>query len=435
MRRLLPYFRADRLGGQTVITFGLRIWGAAAAFALSWLVARHFGPAGVGLYGLAITTVLLVHYLVLVGLDYTLVRVAAGDVREGRRDAARGAVRAAGRAVLTIAPLVMLALWLAREPVAARLLGQPAAAPVLGLMLLAVAPLALQRIASAALRVGGQPLASQLIDGPVGTTLAAAALAGLILAGYAGTLLTPVALYVAGTVVSAGTGWLLWRRLRRDWPAAAPAAALPLLIAGLPVLGSNLSNMFTEWWTTVTLGAAWPAAVVGQYRVAWQIVGLAGMLQAAMDTMLGPRIAAAARVGDKAAIARTTRRAVLLVVALATPLFAVIFAVPERLLGVFGPGFVGGALTLQVLAAGQLVRLASGPLGTIIIMTGNQRWLLLYGLAGVVLCVGFSMWLIPTYGAVGAAAATAATVTLRNLAAGLLVRFGLGIDLFGRSGG
>ena len=44
LRRLLPYFAADRLGGQSVLAFGLKSWGAVASFALNWLIARRFGP-------------------------------------------------------------------------------------------------------------------------------------------------------------------------------------------------------------------------------------------------------------------------------------------------------------------------------------------------------------------------------------------------------
>jgi O-antigen/teichoic acid export membrane protein len=39
----------------------------------------------------------------------------------------------------------------------------------------------------------------------------------------------------------------------------------------------------------------------------------------------------------------------------------------------FGPEFAAGALTLQILAVGHAVRLAAGPLGTVLIMTGHQR--------------------------------------------------------------
>ena len=429
-RRLLPHFAANRLGGQSVMAFGLKLWGAAASFALNWLIARHFGPAGSGQFGIALTTLVITSYCVLAGLDTIVVRMVAGDLAEHKTAAARGVVTSVGRAVAIAGPIVAGSLFLLREPFAARILHQPGMAAMLGVMVLAVVPLTLQRIASAALRASGNVLLSQVIDGPAGTSFAAIGVGVAIVAGVAGSMMLPASLYLAGMIGGALAGWLVFRIVSRGWPAAAPLAVAPLVVAGLPILLSNLSQLFTEWYTTVSLGAHWPVEIVGQYRAAWQFVMLAGLVQLAMEVIIGPRIAAAARIGDKPAIARVARRMVGLVLVMAMPLFLVIFIAPEFLLGIFGPRFIPGALALQILGVGQLVRLASGPLGVILVMTGNQRWVLVYAGSAVVLCVGFAQWLIPLYGAAGAAAATTAAIIGRNLIAIAVVQFVLRINLF-----
>jgi O-antigen/teichoic acid export membrane protein len=129
------------------------------------------------------------------------------------------------------------------------------------------------------------------------------------------------------------------------------------------------------------------------------------------------------------------RRSVLAVMLLASPLLLLLLVFPGELMRLFGPEFAAGALTLQILAVGQAVRLAAGPLGTVLIMTGHQRWLLLYSLAGVVLTVGFALWLIPLYGAAGAAAAGAITLVFRNAAALWMVQNKAGVRLFRRARG
>jgi len=423
---------SGRLGAQTVMAFGLKIWTAAASFGISWLIARQFGAAGSGHFGIAVSTLTILCFLVLAGLDTTVVRFAAGDLREGNRAAARGVINSGALAVAVLAPLTIGTLWLLRDRLAHEVLRQPDMAALLGIMLWVTVPLALQRMASAGLRASGRVFASQLFDGPVATTLNLAVMSAVALSGGA-PLLTSAAIYLSGIGCGCVGAWIVLRRGTRDWPAALRRPVVPLVIAGLPVLASNLSNLFTEWFTTISLGATWPAAVVGQYRAAWQFVAVAGLVQIAMDTIIGPRIAAAARVGANDEIAQIARKSLLLALALATPVFVVLIAFPGPLLGIFGPEFRGGALALQILAIGQLVRLASGPLGSILVMTGNQRWVLVYAGLGVVLCAGFVALLVPAYGAVGAAIATSATVVLRNVAAGLIVQFRLGINLFRRS--
>lgn len=432
VRRLLPYFAADRLGGQSVIAFGLKIWGAVASFVLSWLVARHFGASGTGQFGIAVTTVTITQYVILFGFDTILVRAVAGDLHEGKQAAARGVIVGIVRTVAIVGPTVASLMFVGREVFADRILDQPGLATVLGIMIWAVVPLTLQRIASAALRASRRVVLSQLIDGPVGTTLSAIALGLAIVSGRANDISVPGLIYTAGIAAGCIVGWLGVRNVVRSWPVAVVPAILPLAIAGLPILASNLSNVFTEWYTTVSLGAHWPVAVVGQYRAAWQFVALAGLVQVAMDSILAPRIAAAARADDTAAIGKVARRAIALVLTLAAPMFLVIFAAPEFLLGIFGPQFIGGALALQILGIGQLVRLALGPLGLILVMTGHQRWLMAYAIIATILCVLLCLFLIPRYGIEGAALATSITIATRYIGAAIVVQFVLRINLLPR---
>ena len=433
--RLLPMLSPERLGGQALFGFGLRLWGAVASFLFSLLITRSLGAAGSGYFAIAITSVTVVSYFVLCGLDYTVVRVAAGDLREGKRGEAWGAIRLAAIIILILGPVLAGLLWLLRQPFATDVLQQPQMANVLAIMAWAMIPLALQRIASGALRVMGRTVTSQLIDGPLGTTLTALAMAWAVLQGQAGSILVPVTLHLAGATLSCVLAWVLVRRTVSGWPKPVTPAALPLLAAGVPILLSNLSGIFTEWYTTVAIGMYWPVETVGLYRVAWQFVALASLVQVMMDTLVGPRIAAAGRVGDKAEIASIARKAMAVSVLLGAPLFLLFFTVPEWLMSIFGPEFRSGAVILQILALGQLARVASGPAGTILVMTGNQRWILAYSGLGVLLCVAFAALLIPRYGAVGAAWATTATMALRHMIAALIVDRVLGIKVFRRDGG
>nr|WP_310522678.1 polysaccharide biosynthesis C-terminal domain-containing protein [Polymorphobacter sp.] len=423
----------QRLGGQTVMALGLKVCNALASFCLSWLIAQKFGAAGTGKFGIAITSMTIISYFVLSGMDTNVVRTVAGDLRQGKKAEARGVVQVAAFGVLVMFVLTAIALWLARAPLTRSAFGSIGVGPELYILLFAVLPLTLQRIASSALRASGRLFASQFIDGPLGTSLAALALIAIIAAGGATSLVTPATLYLAGLFLSATVGWLIYRQTSRDWPQAIRPALLPFAIAGLPVLASNLSNAFTEWYTTVSLGAAWSTMIVGQYRAAWQFVAIAGLVQAAMESILGQRIAGAARVGDPDAIASTARKAFVLLLLLTTPVFIVMLLIPEWLLGLFGPEFVAGAPALRVLVIGQFFRTLGIPLGSILVMTGNQRWILAYALVGIIPCIVLVALLVPGLGAVGAAWATSATIFVRVIGAGLIVNFVLGIKLFKRA--
>ena len=429
-QKLRAMLQHDRLAGQTLLVFGLKILNAGASFGLSLLIARAFGASGSGYFGICVTTVTVMSYVVLSGLDYTVLRIASGDLREGEHAKARGVVVAACRILAVTAPVAAIAIFLSARWLSEMVLQQPAVASLLGIMIIGVVPLAFQRIASTALRAMGKTFTSQLIDGPLGTSFAFLGVVVVLLLPMPVDLNLPGALYVAGMSIGAAVGWTVYARAMRGRPAAARVAWLPLIVAGLPILAVNLSNVFTEWYTTISLGRYWPAEVVGQYRVAWQFVAIAGLVQIAMETIVGPRIAAAARVGAKDEIVAVARKSIMLALLLSAPIFLVLMIFPERLLSIFGPEFRAGVPVLRILAVGQLFRLVSGPLGSIIVMTGAQRWSLTYTGTSVVLCIVLVAWLVPTYGAVGAAVATTATVIVRNLMGGIIVAKVLKIDLF-----
>lgn len=429
MRGLARHMKSDRLGGQAVLSFALKIVTAVASFGLNWLIARRFGPSGTGLYGIAMTTFVLTTYFVIMAQDYIVVRNVAGDMREGKTSEAGGVVRMAALYVGVSGLLTTLFVWLARDWIAAHILHQPAVAQVLAVMFLAVIPLSLMRVVSAALRASGALAWSQVIDGPLGGVLALAGFGGALLCGLADDVHVAAWAFTIGAAIACGAGWLRFRRIAAAWPAPIRPPLWPMLMAGIPITASILSNQFTEWYTTVMLGAHWDPATVGQYRVAWQFVALLGLVQASMDSILGPRIAGAWRAGDKAAIARVSHGGMALMLLLASPLLIIILVAPHALLGLFGPGFEGGALALQVLAVGQVIRLASGPVGTILMMTGHERWTFLYAAIGVALTALTGWLLIPRYGVLGAALATAITVSFRNLAAAVVVQRVIGIKL------
>lgn len=104
-------------------------------------------------------------------------------------------------------------------------------------------------------------------------------------------------------------------------------------------------------------------------------------------------------------------------------------AAPEPVLSIFGPDFVAASAALRILALGQLVNLATGSVGTILIMTGHQRISLLNSVAGAVMVVILGLILIPRYGATGAAAAASITMAIRNISATYLVWRFVGVNV------
>ena len=86
---------------------------------------------------------------------------------------------------------------------------------------------------------------------------------------------------------------------------------------------------------------------------------------------------------------------------------------------------------MRILIAAQFFNLATGPTGSFLNMTGLERTSFRNGIIGAALVVILSVLLIPHFGTIGAAIASAASTVFRNSAATVAVwrRHGLFLPL------
>ena len=100
--------------------------------------------------------------------------------------------------------------------------------------------------------------------------------------------------------------------------------------------------------------------------------------------------------------------------------------VGERVLGFFGSEFVSGYPVLLVLIAGHVIAAASGPLTSLLTMTGHQgRAAALHGVSTLTNAL-FIALLTPRFGIVGAALATSLNLALTQVALIIAARQQLG---------
>ncbi len=416
-RRLAGYVQRNPEMLQTIAAFGVKLFGAGVSFFFNFLIARHFGASGTGGYGLALTTATVAGTLALFGLDYILLRTIAGDLKVGDQAEARGAVRTVGRGVAVISLAIGLLLFSVGVPLLLRLLEQVDNVLVLTYSALAVVPFAMSRLASAVLRGAGEVVMSQWVDGQLATTLALGSLVVLIFLVPDAGVDVLFLCFVVSQIVAGSFAWWRYARLARSWPKPTPVALAPLLGQGWKVSFVVLSMLLADWLVLLMLGANYSTLEIGQFRTAMQIAGLVNIIVVTFDTVAGPRIAAAHRIGESGGVYRAWRQATLIMTVMAAPLLGLCLVAPEWLLRFFGPEFVAGAPALRILAAGQAINVLTGPAGSILIMTGRENWSMRISVAALILLAGLGFTLVPAYGVTGAALAASSITVFRKFAA------------------
>jgi len=132
------------------------------------------------------------------------------------------------------------------------------------------------------------------------------------------------------------------------------------------------------------------------------------------------------RLGD---LERVARLSSLLMILATLPLLVIFLAAPETVMGLFGVEFREAAGILRILAIGQLVNVATGSIGFILLMTGLEKSFQNIMLIFVVLNVLLNILLVPPLGIAGAAIASALSVAGQNVAAVVVGKRKLGVNV------
>lgn len=420
--RAIAALRANPNIPEAIAAFAIKLIGAALSFGFSFLVARSLGASGTGGFALAQTTGLVGSTIALVGLDYVLLRDMAGSVRAGDPGAARSAARTATIIVALFSVVVGVLVAIGGGYFLNAVMGEGLDYRLLLLAAIAVLPLAMNRIVITSVRGAGGILAAQWLEGPQAMLLAVVILAGLIAGGVAISAFDVTLLFFAASSTSAMAAGFVYAARSRHWPAAAGRPAGPMLRQGWQISFIVLSRMLVDWMVLISLSISHSVTEVGQFRTAWQITSLIALIFTTFDTVSGPRIAAAHRVGETAQIRTILRQAIMTMSVLSAPLFFAIFVFPEWLLGLFGPEFVAGSTALRLLALGQLVNILSGPLGSVLLMTGEERWSARISIISLALLAVLCATIIPIWGLNGAAITTSLLILFRTGAQSIIVR-------------
>lgn len=173
-----------------------------------------------------------------------------------------------------------------------------------------------------------------------------------------------------------------------------------------------------------------PAEEVAHYYAAAKTLALVSIIYFAVAAAAAHRFTAYHVAGDREGLVGFAAGTVRWVFWPSLVLTLLMLALGRPVLKLFGPDFVAGYPVMVILAIGQLVRAAIGPAERLLNMLDQQRiCALAYATAFTVNIVGCII-LVPAYGGVGAASATALAFTVESVLLFLIARHRLGLHMF-----
>ena len=435
-------FPAARFGDERTILAGTGqsaiglVVAILATFATQVLITRVQGAAAFGIVTLATQGALVLGYFSRVGMDMAAVRRVAIDRGQGEQARMRAIVSRASVIALATS-LVVAALVFGFAGPLARAFAPDLAADATDAFrgaALAIPFAALVQVYLGATR-GLKIMRHTLYVFWMGQPLAWMA---LILLGWlvAQSVAVTTLAYSFSWILATGAAAWLWLRETRGFGGERP---LPgevgdLLRYGAPRAPAALFSQLLFWTDLFVLARYAASAETGIYAAAARAAQVILLFTISVSLMFAPFVADLYARGEREKLDRLFKQLTRWTLAATLPIFVVLAAAPGPALRLFGSDFGAGQTALLILLLGQLVNVATGTVGFVLIMVGRTGWDLVVYAASVAFDIAAAVLLIGGLGLgmTGAAIAGALTMALSKLARLLLVWRFVGIQPYDR---
>lgn len=415
---------AQRLAGAA---FLVRVVSAALAFISQVLLARWMGGFEFGVYVYAWTWVLLIGGMCDFGLATSAQRFIPEYAESKNLPLLRGFISGSRQLVVALALLtavvgalivLLVTPWIERYTVVPLYLA------------CAVLPIfALGLIQSGIARTYNWVNLALLPAFVIRQILIIGLMAGAFFLALPTDAVTAMWVTLATAVIAtAGQAFVLSRRLRKTVPPGPKtvahrtwlATSLPILmVEGFYLLLTYCDILILQQYRS-------PEEVAGYYAAAKTLAPVAFVYFAVAQTT-AHKFTEYHVSGDRGRLAAFLQSAIKMTFWPSLVVACVLLALGKPLLSLFGPGFSDGYYLMFILALGLLARAAVGPVERLLNMLNEQRLCAVVYAGAFSLNIGLCVVLIPRFGVIGAAIATACALIAESIALFVVTKKRLGL--------
>jgi O-antigen/teichoic acid export membrane protein len=406
----------------------LRLVGAAAQFIFSVVIARMYGAEGFGIYTLALSFTVISSVIGRWGLDQAALKFIAIYAERGEWSEVRAIQKRALKLVMLISSICTILLLVASQWLARYLFHQPDLDTLLQIMVFAILPFSGLNLLAECLRAVKNISAYTVIQGVLVPTFSILTI--FLFAQFNFSIFSAAYAYVLACWVTFIVALYLWSRFTKmTGESTISSCKMKLFETAAPMALVTIVAILMSFSETVLLGLFRSSEDIGIYSAALRLAMLTSFIVIAFNSILAPKFASLIRENRKTTVQKVARDSVAMMLVVALPLLVILIFYPEGVLKLFGYDFEKGATVLVILAFAQLVNVIMGPAGLLLMMGGGEKVMRKLTLNTWLISTVAGLFLIPQFGAIGAACSAFIGIVLLNILAVLQVKKLLGITL------
>ncbi|HZR56180.1 MAG TPA: flippase [Terriglobales bacterium] len=411
------------------------LFGLALGYPFKIYLARVLGPDALGIYALGMTIIGFLGIFNSLGIPQSAVRFVSAYLANNNSELLRGFLLR-GTLLLVFANLIFgVVIWRTGPWIAVHFYHAPLLGPYFGwfaiIMLFGVMNGFFAQVLCGYKDVARRTFITNFVGNPLTMILTVVFVsAGLGLRGY----------IVAQVLSAFAVGFLLIVAVWRLTPQAARSFSLQVPILEKQVISFSavaLGMSFVEFLMAqadkILIGFYLDTRALGIYAVTAALIAFVSIILDSVNQIFSPSIAHLHARGEIELLGRIYQTLTKWVLGLTMPLAAVMIIFASPLMRIFGHDFELGWSILVIGIAGQLVNCAVGSVGYLLLMSGNQARLIKIQSIMAIVTVILALLLIPRWGLVGAAVASAAANAGANLWCLLEVRRRLNVFPYNRT--
>jgi O-antigen/teichoic acid export membrane protein len=414
----------ERFGDQLAILSGTgqNVLGLAvfvlATIGTNILISRAFGKAhgaeALGLITLATQLAFIGGAATRFGMDMAAVRRVAVDVGKGEPGRARAVMNRAAAIAAVASAVLALVILFAAGPLS-HAFGESGSKTALEFAALALPFVALSQVylgGTRGLKIMRHTLLIYWAGQPLAWIL-------LMAVGWVAskTVGMSVLAYAVSWILATLAAFVVWRKETAKFSPALPAEpgeVRELIRYGAPRAPASLLAQLLFWTDYFVLARYVPTGELGVYAAAIRLGQALVLFLVAVNYMFSPFVADLYARGERDKLNGLYQALTWWMVAGTIPLVLLLAVAPGPALQLFGAHFETGSTPLRILLIGQLVNVATGSVGFILVMVGRTVWDLAVYSVSFALDLGAAFLLAPHLGARGAAVAQMIALVVSN---------------------
>lgn len=411
---LLELFRGSS------VAFFFKFLSVLANYLLLYVLARYYGPQGLGIFSTSWTILMISTVIGKLGFDSSIVKFIAESISTENSDRAGAIYKKSVLFVLLSSALVAVILFAFADFFSNLFFNVESADFFLKMVSFTVIPLSLMQLNAESMK-GLKRITnySMFQNGSVYLFMLIALFIGhwytkderLIL--FALTAASGVLMIISFGVATYNfrqSGILIHKK-------NGDAYNRNILSVTLPMMFTNSLFLIMNWTDILMLSGFKDESAVGIYNAGLKIASLNTVALVAVNSIAAPKYAEIHAKNDRQGLRKIVKQTSLLNTLASLPVIAVIVIFPEWLLQLFGQEFTRGTLAMVILAFGQFFSAFCGSTLLLLNMTGREKIARNIIIISTVMNITLNYYLIPILGIEGAAISTASSTVLWNVIA------------------